>query len=916
MASASDSSAVVPTNPYPSVTINNRVFRSKIDIIDYLESLPGEEQYSQQKIIGDKLLEMQFRLEDLIIDFYEYTDESKAYEKARLSRREFLEDNDVLVREVREIKAKRDVRAESLRRLTKCLTSSRGLALMETVRKDPTITGKSFITHLAAIFTKVTVQEGVAHLNRAILARNRRPRSRGLRPRVGITHADAKKAKQWIDAGEDWDEEDMSVEELRGLQLRFGPSGLLEEGMAMLEARPEFEDEMEDEDETRDDDAPARSREPEIPRSSATAETGHTSRPIPDPDNDDQSMPGVAPTTAADGDGTEPREQTATAQDPARPGTTRHDHRFPSPRLADPTTRLELALPSPPPSADPRWTKRALPGPGEPASTPTKKARVTIDADSDSTEVEESYSAYTRTPNTSECTCAMDAAWKNTVEGPDRRESFAQLRAKLGAALAADKPPCQWHVERLCGQLRLTTAGLSVATLMQRLQDIFTVSEGSQDWVRVISSNRTFPYFVDAPEVRATRDRHNLGVLKFAPVTATTDHVSKAECIPKTVTNAERESLETSNYGVVNGLYDWLMKDKTLMTIAIEEARMYKHHFRNQQRHQQDGLLKNMYYSLFQQLIRQDPATYEVHVSLRQDAETCLFAYPQCGRFFDANEIAKVAVYEGDTEQIQRGTSASLKDEIVLSEGLHPERTQVHPGIEVVRSYFQAKDEQREFIDLDTEAELTPRLDAQDWQRPELDKGALLCMGSGVPVKYDFTTSAARLSLASGLLARSPDDPELLENRVPIDHITRCHREMATPDRCRFERARDHIPGRFPPAVELSGLGPISDALLGKMAWHSPAVEEQKRLLLTGSAKEVRALYKDWRSRAKAELTRCWKMVQAREKKFYGNKSYFHHKADGAVIDLTADDEVFTDVADTKADMAEGKGKTVERAGC
>jgi hypothetical protein len=227
------------------IKVGEHSFRTREDIAAYVSSLPPAEQYTAQTAIRDNLLQHHSGIEDLIFDFYSYTESSKAYEKANISREAFLEDNERLIEEVRTITAKRDVRKESLKRLNKYLTTPRGLALLSTILADMSISGKNFIADLATIFSKVPAEEGVGHLNAAILERNRRPKTKGMRPRAGIMPADAARAKGRITQGEQWAEEDVALDELKSMRLRYGASGLLEEGSAAVAARPHFEGEGE-----------------------------------------------------------------------------------------------------------------------------------------------------------------------------------------------------------------------------------------------------------------------------------------------------------------------------------------------------------------------------------------------------------------------------------------------------------------------------------------------------------------------------------------------------------------------------------------------------------------------------------------------------------------------------------------------
>jgi hypothetical protein len=105
------------------------------------------------------------------------------------------------------------------------------------------------------------------------------------------------------------------------------------------------------------------------------------------------------------------------------------------------------------------------------------------------------------------------------------------------------------------------------------------------------------------------------------------------------------------------------------MRILRQEIEIYKHHYRTTGR-KQDGLMHNMYYSIFGQLVRQDPALYAAHVNVRPDHKTRLIAYPLCAWYYPGpvkaktTAATKVAFYEGDHGSYFE--NGSIRDKVVL----------------------------------------------------------------------------------------------------------------------------------------------------------------------------------------------------------------------------------------------------------
>jgi hypothetical protein len=96
---------------------------------------------------------------------------------------------------------------------------------------------------------------------------------------------------------------------------------------------------------------------------------------------------------------------------------------------------------------------------------------------------------------------------------------------------------------------------------------------------------------------------------------------------------------------------------------------MYKHHYQTTGR-KQDNLMYNIYYSIFGQLVRQDPALYAAHVNVRPDYKTRLIVYPLCAWYYPGpvkaktTAVAKVAFYKGDHRSYFE--NGSIRDKVVL----------------------------------------------------------------------------------------------------------------------------------------------------------------------------------------------------------------------------------------------------------
>ena len=78
---------------------------------------------------------------------------------------------------------------------------------------------------------------------------------------------------------------------------------------------------------------------------------------------------------------------------------------------------------------------------------------------------------------------------------------------------------------------------------------------------------------------------------------------------------------------VINSVFDYLDREDMMECIDVEFS-IYRHHHRNLSERSRLGWLRNMFYSLIQQLIRQNPVWYAIVASARPDKIRRLISYP------------------------------------------------------------------------------------------------------------------------------------------------------------------------------------------------------------------------------------------------------------------------------------------------
>lgn len=293
-----------------------------------------------------------------------------------------------------------------------------------------------------------------------------------------------------------------------------------------------------------------------------------------------------------------------------------------------------------------------------------------------------------------------------------------------------------------------------------------------------------------------------------------------------------------------------------------------------------------MYYSLAQQLIRQDVGIYRLHVQMGDESDSHqLLAYPTPARFFGEKTIAKAMFHEGASIRIRNKLPTDLKDEFVFcGSALANESLQVMSnGGLPMRDWLREYPNSTDFVDLlqkqEEEPEYRTPMDMPsaekencEWKNCEANKSyGYTLTQEWTPWKFDFVATEDRMSVSTGFMHFL--DHETLLNGVNADVVARWHRDFHHPDIPRYSgMEEDQLPYEFP-SVQLTGLGALSDALVGRAGWNSSDVELEVSQAL---GPEGRLWCLNWRKTAIDCYLRAFERLKAHEKAKFGDKSYFY----------------------------------------
>lgn len=314
-----------------------------------------------------------------------------------------------------------------------------------------------------------------------------------------------------------------------------------------------------------------------------------------------------------------------------------------------------------------------------------------------------------------------------------------------------------------------------------------------------------------------------------------------------------------------------------------------------------------MVFSLFQQLVRQDPAYYLAQVHARNDKETRLISYPTPALVYPSGCDEGDVFTEIDSEDYKKdrkSVESRLRDFICV--GGRNSVVEYIPKIQSVCRRWVPGFNKRSgnYFDLSKTVSgknMKSLLETfkVEWVTKDLPPGQVFVAKPGVPMRLMGDEKAGDGSDDFVIFSASYtaiEEGGKLEGGGDLEDVVRSHRRMIPPSFGRYvdPDGLDCVPYKSPFAVELCNLGVISDALVGRRDWDSPVVQEELSRLISLSTEEREAYFHKWRKTATVEMKKMMLLVEKLDRQCYGDKSYYKLRDEtpsGERIDVESDDE-------------------------
>jgi len=483
----------------------------------------------------------------------------------------------------------------------------------------------------------------------------------------------------------------------------------------------------------------------------------------------------------------------------------------------------------------------------------------------------------------SKCGCSGDvtSGWKTAAS---KGKSYDMgLNLKLLKAWSGFRKVCYVHSKAMGGHVGLRVKQLNGQQLEERLRYIHN---NRLEIGRLKTSKDTFSWF--RVKNRPARASDTLGPYKFKHEDLLADLDYDQQTVLDWIGGVDTAAWNEEGSVNIN-LFGWWFETE-IGNIVLREFDAYRHHLREINGKSNYGWLRNMFYSIGQQLMRQDPVYYATYAALRPDKQWRLVSYPYYAKYAVKGDNTYFRHMDLNIPELlanARGCNM-IQGSISLDNEDNSNCTVILPGMQYKLGQWWERVVERGqetdgFVHRITEQMFT-REDAKvlglDWKRVPCSRGEARITMPHLPHGADGPSTGTRRTMLPWLVGLQDDltTLEVVEGGT-WEMLSNAHRDMASPSATPSGLANRYgaIPYKFPAAVEITGLGPLSDALVCRRRWDSALVLRDRDILLSGSREEASKYVKAWREKAVAAAIEAFALVVQKEKQAFGEKSYYFH---------------------------------------
>jgi hypothetical protein len=469
-------------------------------------------------------------------------------------------------------------------------------------------------------------------------------------------------------------------------------------------------------------------------------------------------------------------------------------------------------------------------------------------------------------------------------------------------------PVCKAHLIILAGKIGLKTAGLTTEELWYR---VIRICQRPNELGDHKLASATMHWFTSASKALVpsdylgiycfpTRERKRMGGWTTEHRLKVADHYLKSENFQ-----------EWSDSGTINlDCFGWLWEHVPELASMRKDARnkcpsdildylhpitladlfkleldCYLWHQRRVNDKDNLGWLRDCWYSLAQDVVRQDPYYYLLYIMLREDNAYKLISYPYYCKYTRENDktgfrhidlnIPKLLSEQRGKYQIQGNLSLDDESETdctIVVKGFHKD--------EVIRTWYNRRQDKISDGYVHNMRKVYNKQDEQEFGAFE----PVPCKAGQVRITQPHLPHGA-LGPAQGArrtilpwYVRVQDDNSTLEiveagtwEELSVAHISKSL-PPATPSGYGVMYGKP--PYRFPGSGTFVSESPLSQALVGRRRWNDYELLDQVEKMMK-SPDEVERVHKSFREEAHQKIPKLWQGFVEREIKEFGEYSFF-----------------------------------------
>jgi hypothetical protein len=535
--------------------------------------------------------------------------------------------------------------------------------------------------------------------------------------------------------------------------------------------------------------------------------------------------------------------------------------------------------------------------------------------DEEEKDEETARSAKRRKTKETKCGCSsdVDQVWQATIM--KNRPYSMDFNLKLLKRMQGYRHVCYVHAKAVGGHMGLRVKQLKEGSLKERLALLHERRLEIGD-IKVNSS--TFSWF--RMKNRPSRASDALGPYKFMhKQTPESFEFDEAEVLRKARISSGQMDTWIEEGSVNLDTFKWWF-ECGIGEIVLAEFDMYRHHLREINGKDNYGWLRSMLYSIGQQLMRQDPLYYATYTALRPDKQWRLVTYPYYAKYAvegDKTYFRHIDLNIPELLKNSRGANM-IQGSVSLDDEDETNCTVILPGMQHKMSEWwdrvvERKQETDGFVHRITDRMFTKK-DAEelgvDWKKVPCSRGQARITIPQLPHGADGPSTGTRRTMLPWFVGLQGDlaTLEVVEGGT-WEMLSKAHRDMTAPEFTPSGLANRYgaIPYRFPAAVEVAGLGALSDALVCRRKWDSLAVLKDRDTLLLGNTRAFEKYIDEWRKKAVVVAEEAFALVREQEMAVFGEKSYFRLCEQHHVTGLQ--------LPEMEPDEGEGEESDEERAG-